>query len=285
MRALLEEHWEVTCIVRKESRPTAHSWYRHVRCIVYDGSCESLVRSGEFSDCDIVVFHLASMASYHCPNDKIGEMIASNVTFGAHLLEAMHHWGAINLVNTGTFWQFDQVRQYKPVSLYAATKEAFEDIVAYYVLRDTVRCTTLILFDVYGPNDPRKKILPLLNERARTGERLALSPGMQKMDMVYIADVVAAFKAAAARLLTGGVRSNSLERYAVSSRVRVTLKELVATYEQVMGMTLNIEWGGINYREREVMEPWQPTKGDNLPGWRPQYDLLGGLTAIKETTA
>jgi nucleoside-diphosphate-sugar epimerase len=285
VRALLEAHWDVTCIVRKESKPGVHSWHRQVQYIIYDGTFNSLINAGDFADCNIVVFHLASTASYHCPGEQISEMVASNITFGAHVLEAMRHWGAINLVNTGTFWQYDKTRQYKPVCLYAATKEAFEDFVSYYMLRDKLKCITLVLFDIYGANDPREKIIQLLNEHSRTGTRLALSPGMQKIDLVYVTDVVAAFIVAADRLLRQKVRSQSAERFAVSSGARVTLKELVATYEKVMSVSLNVAWGGIGYREREIMVPWQPTVRDKLEGWRPRYGLYEGLSAIKETIA
>ncbi len=284
VRALLEAQWEVTCIVRQESKHTAHAWHPQATYIVYDGRYESLVSAGDFAGREVVVFHLAAKASYHCPGEKISEMVAANITFGAHVLEAMRHWGAVNLVNTGTFWQYDKAMQYRPKCLYAATKQAFEDIIGYHGLSDQVRCATLVLFDVYGPHDPRRKILPLLREHALTGERLALSPGMQRIDMVYIADVIAAFLAAADRLLRGEVHASTPERYAVNSGARVTLKELVAAYQQVMAVTLKVEWGGIDYRAREIMEPWQPSERDHLAGWRPRYHLLDGLAAIREAT-
>lgn len=285
VRTLLEEHWDVTCIVRKESKLTAHGWHRQVNHIVYNGDFESLIGVGDFVNCDVVVFHLASMASYRCLGGEIGGMIASNITFGAHLLEAMRHWGVVNLINTGTFWQYDEDGRYQPVCLYAATKEAFEDVINYHVQKNQTQCTTLVLFDVYGPNDPRRKLLRLLDEHGRTGEKLALSPGMQKVDLVYIADVVAAFLVAADRLLQREVRIKSAERFAVGSGARVTLRELVATYEKVMSVTLNVEWGGVGYREREIMEPWQPTLHEKLVGWRPRFGLGEGLAAIKEGIA
>lgn len=283
VRALLAEGWEVTCIPRDGSRHAAHEWHSRTRGVVYDGSGESLIRAGDFAGRETVVFHLAAAASYHCPPEKIGEMIASNITFGTHLLEAMRHWGVANLVNVGTYWQYDQAMHYKPKCLYAATKQAFEDIIAFYLRRDEVRCSNLVLFDVYGPHDPRRKIIPLLNDHARTGERLALSPGMQKIDMVYIADAVSALQVAACRLLRKDIHVAPLERHAVSSGVRLTLQEIVATYEQVMSAKLNVVWGGISYRDREIMEPWQPAAKDCLESWQPRYSLREGLAAIRET--
>lgn len=285
VQALLRAGWDVTCIVRKNSKSTLHPWYGQVGQVIYDGSADSLINAGKIFRREVVVFHLASMASYHCLSANIGEMIASNITFGAHLLESMRHWGVVNFVNTGSYWQYSKSGQYQPVCLYAATKEAFEDVIGYHVQKDEVQCTNLVLFDVYGPNDPRRKLLQLLEIHARTGEVLRLSPGMQKLDMVYIDDVVAAFITAGDRLLQRRSRLGTAERFAVSSEGSLTLREFVATYEEIMSASLNIIWGGIAYREREAMDPWQPTEREKLEGWRPRYGIREGLIEVRKAHA
>jgi hypothetical protein len=47
----------------------------------------------------------------------------------------------------------------------------------------------------------------------------------------------------------------------------MSLRELVNKYEQKHNLHINVEWGALPYREREVMLPY---KGNVLPGWKPK---------------
>jgi len=186
--------------------------------------------------------------------------------------------GTRRLVNTGTSWQYDEQGTYRPVCLYAATKEAFEDIARFYAEANGIECVTLKLFDTYGPNDPRPKLFNLLSRAAGGQELLKMSPGEQLLDLVYIDDVVEAFVLASTMPLQGD--GPIWGDYAVSAGRRLTLKELVATYSRVTKKAINAEWGGRPYREREVMVPW--STGTILPGWRPRVSLEDGIRKIFE---
>jgi nucleoside-diphosphate-sugar epimerase len=224
-----------------------------------------------------VVFHLAShFLAQHRPED-VTPLIRSNVLFGAQLLEAMANHGAFRLVNAGTSWQHYESRDYSPVNLYAATKQAFEDILRYYAEGGSLRAVSLNLFDSYGPGDPRPKLFTLLRRVAEQGEVLEMSPGEQLIDLVYIDDIVDCFVRAADRLLAGQVTCH--ERYAVTSGSPVKLRELVELYARVIGKPLPIAWGGRPYRPREVMVPWHT--GMTLPGWQPRVGLAEGLARME----
>lgn len=224
-----------------------------------------------------LVFHLASLfLSEHRPED-VDRLITSNVLFSSQLLEAMSLAGVRLLVNTGTSWQHYQGKDYSPVNLYSATKQAFEAIIQYYVETAGTSVVTLKLFDSYGPDDWRPKLFKLLRSVAESGVPLAMSPGEQLIDLVYIDDVTAAFVVAADRLLSGVVCEH--ERYAVSSGSPVPLREVVAAFSAALGRDIPIQWGGRPYRPREVMETW---KGLDLVGWLPQISLAEGLQRVVE---
>jgi nucleoside-diphosphate-sugar epimerase len=162
------------------------------------------------------------------------------------------------------------------VSLYAATKQAFEALLDFYIDAHGFRAITLKLFDTYGPRDPRPKLLSLLATAAATGVALDLSAGEQLIDLVYIDDVVEAFVLAGQRLLSGA--SGASETYAVSSGSPVPLRQLVAQYAAVTGAQLNLRWGARPYRAREVMVPWNT--GAALPGWAPTVSLEEGFRRV-----
>lgn len=222
-----------------------------------------------------VVFHLASLfLSDHRPTD-IEALISSNLLFGTQLVEAMTLNGISALVNTGTSWQHYQGSDYSPVNLYAATKQALETLLQYYIEARGLRVITLKLHDTYGPDDPRPKLINLLRRIAADGQPLAMSPGEQLIDLVHVDDVVAAFRLAGERLFAGVTTGH--ERYAVSSGCHINLRSLVREVEQILGRSLPIAWGGRTYRKREMMQPW---RGSVLSGWSPTISLTTGLAEV-----
>lgn len=277
-RALLEQGWVVSCLVRPGSEGSCLP--KGANRLVYDQSLgprglAELLRGVR----PAVVFHLASrFMAGHTPED-IPDLIASNVQFGAELLEAMSLSETSLLVNAGTSWQHYESRDYSPVNLYAATKQAFEALLQYYVEAEGVRAITLKLFDTYGPKDPRAKLMHLLGRVAASAQPLAMSPGEQLIDLVYVDDVIQAFLLAAHRLLEGKV--SSAESYGVSSGRPIALGELVEVYAKVSGRRLEIDWGGRPYRNREVMVPW--SMGPSLPGWHPSISLKEGIRRLLDS--
>jgi nucleoside-diphosphate-sugar epimerase len=268
--------WELHAVVRAESRLDALQQIgAPVRTHVHDGSTGRMLDIVEEAR-PSVVFHLASnFLAEHTAADVAG-LIESNVLLGTQLAEAMAAHGASRLVNTGTAWQHMHDAGYEPVCLYAATKQAYDALLEYYVVAGSLRVVTLKLFDTYGPLDPRPKLLAALRAAAREGRPLVMSEGLQQLDLVHVRDVVRAFELAAARLIAGDVRGH--ERYGVSSGRTLTLRELVALYARVSGRPLAVQWCGRPYRGREVMRPW--SQAPVLPGWSAAVPLEEGLADL-----
>ena len=125
----------------------------------YDGSYQSLFAALSTSQPD-VVFHIASLfLAQHKPED-VARLVESNLNFPTQLLEAMSQLGMTQFINTGTSWQHYQNEGYNPVNLYAASKQAFEAMLAYYVEAKNFKSITLKLFDTYGPGDNRPHARP-----------------------------------------------------------------------------------------------------------------------------
>lgn len=242
---------------------------------VYDGTLDSLRRILEASR-PSVIFHVASLfLAQHRP-EQVADLVRSNVLFGAELLEAACHSGCPALVNVGTSWQHDREGNYSPTNLYAATKQAFQDILKFYVEVRNLRATTVKLFDTYGPDDPRRKIMTLLIDAVVSGTPLELSPGDQLLDLVFIEDVVDGLLAAADGLMAGLLPNGS--EYALSSGRPLSLKELVRQITDLYPGDHRIHLGAKPYREREVMVPCSALVP--LPGWVPKTSLASGLSQL-----
>ena len=220
------------------------------------------------------IIHLASLYITKHQNEQIKDLILSNVYFGTSVLEAAKQAHVRWFINTGSYWQnytFNS-KEYRPVNLYAATKQAFIDVAKFYTETSDMHFVTLKICDTYGPNDPRKKIMSLFKQYADSGEQLKMSPGEQKINLLYIDDVIQGF-ITLTNLLHNDVELR--DEYALSAETTYSLKELAKIFEQVSQKKLNIEWGGLPYREREVMIPWE--MGKIIPGWKQTIDIYQGI--------
>ena len=175
-----------------------------------------------------VCFHLATaFRGVHVPAD-IEPMVTANVGFGTALAEAVSQAGDCTFVNTGTVWQHYDARPYSPVSLYAAMKQAFTDVLRFYQEVAGLPVVTLELTDTYGPGDPRPKLLPILLRAACEGTQLQMTDGTQLIDLLHVDDAVSALLATADG--TPG------ETYGASGGETLNLRDLVARFESVSGL-------------------------------------------------
>lgn len=272
LRQLVAAGWQTHALVRSQidagQFDRAVTWHR---CAGTSESIGAIVRTAS----PAVVFHLASLFIAEHRAADVERLLQSNVLFGTQLVEALSEAGAPALVNAGTSWQHFNGHDYSPVNLYAASKQAFEAVLQYYVEARELRVTTLALSDTYGPGDTRPKLMTLLRRVAVQNQPLAMSPGGQLIDLVHVEDVARAFLLAGERLGTGTAAGH--ECFAVSSGRPVTLRELAQAVEHVLGRSLPLIWGGRPYRAREVMVPWQ---GQPLAGWQPRITLADGLAQV-----
>jgi len=278
VRRLVRDGWQVSVLARTTSSiDTVSDIAEKVTAFRHDGSTGGMMDMVREAAPD-VVFHLASLfLAQHTPEDVEG-LVRSNVLFGTQLLEGMGAAGVTRLVNAGTAWQHYENSDYRPVCLYAATKQAFEAMLEYYVDAFSVNAVTLKLYDTYGPEDTRRKLFAVLRENSLLGTPIDMSPGEQIMDVVYIDDIVEAFVTAAGLLMEGRLQGS--RRYALSSGAPLRLRDLVETYARVTGRELKVNWGSRPYRHREVMVPWD--RGMPLPGWEPRINLESGIRLIED---
>lgn len=244
------------------------------RLFVFDDNISELssyLRANNISG----IVHLASLYIAQHQSGQIKDLVLSNIYLGSAILEAAVDANIKWFLNTGTIWQnyIPDSKEYCPVNLYAATKQAFIDMAKYYTEISALRFCTLKLCDTYGDNDPRPKILSLFKRIAETGETLDMSPGEQLIDLVYIDDVIKAFEVLMSILDNEEEIKNE---YILTSSNYLSLRELVVIYEKSTGIKLNISWGARGYRPREVMQPWRA--GTVLPNWSVKMQLKDWLS-------
>jgi nucleoside-diphosphate-sugar epimerase len=131
VKKLQEDGYDLTLLVRSKTT-TRQSEVKKIHYYTYDNDAALLCSFMQQEKFDGVI-HLASLFLAQHKDEDIKNLIESNVTLGTSLLEAATKSNVAWFINTGTFWQHYQNKKYSPVNLYAATKQAFEDIARYYL--------------------------------------------------------------------------------------------------------------------------------------------------------
>lgn len=267
--ALAAEGWEVAGLFHKTAPPDQKA----CRWFAADRAREAVVDFRPH-----VVFHLATLyKAQHSPSD-VPAMIEANVRLGTELVDGLRAIGGGGFVNAGTYFSYDAKGGAAPNSFYAATKLSFQQVLDYYARAAGVRAATLVLFDVYGPEDRRGKLLPQLIALAQTPtpSPLELTPGQQVLDLLHIEDAISAFLIAAIRTQAGQDAEGGWHRvWCLPSGMRLSLRDVVSLIETMAGKSLPVMWGARPYPAHQV---FHPTSGlPSLPGWRPQISLEAGI--------
>lgn len=245
--------------------------------LTWDGTAAGMnaLVGGFRPDC---VLHLACcfVGSVHQPDD-LDKMIDSNIRMPSLLVDAMVRHGCGQLISTGSIAQHCNNEAYAPLNYFAASKQAFADILTYYIqVGGLQRAITLELSDTFGPNDPRTKLIQLLQRTATKGDVLGMSPGGQHVDFVHVDDVVRAYERALEMLPT--LPAGTQRIYAVRSNKPMTVKDFVGLFNQLHPTPAKVQWGARDYHGPEFVTPWQ--QGEVLPGWQPTISLREGLEPI-----
>lgn len=270
---LLKEGWKVHVIVRPNSSLNyIKDISDELEVYIFDGDLDKMIAYFNTVQAD-VVFHLAAAVLTNYSPSQVPTLIRGNIEFGTQILESMRHSNTSILVSTGTFWQNYNTNSYNPVDLYAATKEAFEKIIEFYVDAYNMKAITLRLYDVYGEDDSRPKLLTLLRENIYSKKILDVSSGEQLLDMVHISDVVLAYYSA--YKLLNNLDSPFYKVYGVRSGALISLKNLIKLFIDTTGANISVKMGSRPYRKREVMVPNEQLP--ILPNWKVSINIKDGL--------
>lgn len=273
---LIEKGYQVCALIRETSDIQKYPLSQAVSYAMHDGTVASIVEifCAEKPDC---VIHLAARFIAEHQSSQVEVLLTDNIIFSTGIFEGMKQSGCQYLINTTSSWEHYQSERYNPVCLYAATKRAVTDILKYYCEAAQITAITLCIYDTYGPNDLRGKLIGKFFEIAESGAVLPMSEGQQQINYVYIDDVVEAY------IHSVEVIEQQTERmstYYLRSEETYTLRELSLIFEKAVHAHLHIEWGKRPYRAREVMEIY--LDGERLPGWKAHVSLEEGLRRIAQ---
>jgi UDP-glucuronate 4-epimerase len=222
---------------------------RDIRCVEADlaeiGTAARLL--GDRGSVDVVV-HLAGQAGVrHSTRDPLAHVQANVVAF-VDLLEASRRAGVGHVLHASSSSVYgsrsqtpfaESDRTDRPVSIYAATKQAAEAIAHATTSLHGLPTTGLRFFTVYGPWGRPDMAYFSFAQKIRRGEPIELFAGGELLrDFTYIADTVEAVR----RLVQRGPQPGDAEVFNVGQRRPVRVLEFVRTIEQALGRTAEIRF-------------------------------------------
>ena len=159
--------------------------------------------------CEVVYHHAAIASVPRSVDDPVGTH-AVNATGTLHALEAARCAGARRVVyasSSAVYGDDERLPKHedmpaRPRSPYALQKQSGESYCEQYARLYGLECVPLRYFNVFGPRqDPKSMyagVIPLFVTALCAGARPRIfGDGLQSRDFVYVADVVAANRAAA----------------------------------------------------------------------------------------
>ena len=240
-----------------------------------------LVRMATPGNAAAAVLDFAPDAIVHtaCAYGRAGEtpvdVLDANLRFGTLLLQAALETSGDRptvFLNTGTVLAPD-------VSMYALSKTQFSAWGAALATQSPQRLQfiDLRLQQMYGPGDDRSKFITHVIEACRQNEpRLALTPGEQRRDFIYIDDVVRAYDLVLARQADFAV-SDAIE---VGSGGAVRMRDFVELAKQLAAASTELAFGAVPYRANEAMLCVADTRRLVGLGWHPTVALADGLARV-----
>lgn len=158
----------------------------------------------------------------------------------------------------------------RPLSPYAASKKAVEDICHAYNNMYGFGTTALRFFTVYGPaGRPDMSVFRFVRAIVEGEEMTVFGDGHQSRDFTYIDDIAAGVVASAET--NGGFRVINL-----GSDHPVELREMISEIEKVAGKGAVIKYEDSD--PLDVRKTWADvTVATELLGWKPNVSLATGI--------
>lgn len=164
-----------------------------------------------------------------------------------------------------------ETAQLRPNNPYAHSKYLAEQACRFYAGNYGVAVTIIRPFNVYGPGQSEKFLIPTIWSQIAGGKRIEMLDLEPRRDYVFLTDLVEAILAAEKH------RPDGCETYNVGSGVSHSVAEIVAVAQSVAGTNLPVSSRDAR-RENEIEDVVADISAANRAlDWRPRHRLSNGL--------
>jgi len=131
-----------------------------------------------------IIIHCATHYTLKTDHDSINKMINANISLGTCLLQSFYNRKII-FINFGSMMEHSFINSNIPENFYALTKSFFNQIQDYYLTRKSkIKFYNLKLFETYGLNDTRKKLIPTIIKNYKNKKTTYIKPGNLRLNII-----------------------------------------------------------------------------------------------------
>ncbi|MBM7622192.1 nucleoside-diphosphate-sugar epimerase [Bacillus tianshenii] len=219
------------------------------------------------------IIHTATQYDRH--GEKYSEIVESNVLFPLRLLEIATKYKVGFFINTDSFINKNN-NGYQHLLRYALTKRQFLEWGKQFAAISKIRFINVRLEHIYGPFDDDTKFTTfIIKSCLRNVTELALTPGNQKRDFIYIDDVVSAYNT-----LLKQKDSDFFCEYELGTNKTVTIRYFIEQVHKITQSNTNLIFGSLSYRENEIMESKANNEKLRILGWQDKVPLNEGIKKV-----
>lgn len=230
-----------------------------------------------------IVFHLAgTRGGRGTEHARLQTTIETNLRLTHTLLEASHKHGVQAFVQAGSSEEYGLVpapffenHGVHPESAYGVSKLSATLLTQQYARACSFNACSARIFMAYGPGQGLDFFLPQLFQAWSSGSVLAMSPGEQTRDFVWIEDCIEALLRLGAHTQLEGTVVN------VCTGTETSLRDVIELLHRLSGKAAQVQLGALPYRSREMMRNVGDTTWlRELTGFVPQTTLQEGMTRV-----
>lgn len=224
-----------------------------------------------------VVIHTATCYGKH--GETVSSIFDSNVAFPLRLLETALLFNTNAFFNTDTYFNTESpLTNY--LTSYALSKRHFMEQGKLIAGTGKIRFLNLRLEHIYGPEDDKRKFVPhIIRNCLQNVPELQLTLGDQKRDFVYIDDVAGAYLTLLDKLEGTPF---GFSQFGIGTGQPVSIRDFVLTVHRLTGSKTKLVFGGVPYRENEIMNSCADVTGIEALGWRCQHSIESGIRKTLE---
>lgn len=176
---LVDEGHRVCCVKREKSNILNLPKHNIEYCENNDISIEEEFKTKHFD------WVLNMACSYSNGDVLYSDVLEANMEFPLRVLNIAVNYGVKNFLTIGTGLP-------GKFNMYSFSKAILAEFGKFYSEKHGINFYSLELEMFYGPNEPRKRFLPSVIDKMCNNDKIELTVGTQKRDIVYIDDVIAA---------------------------------------------------------------------------------------------
>ncbi len=196
----------------------------------------------------------------HEYND-IPNFIESNILFPTLIYDLIAK-KTKKIINFGSMMQHNESTKLASQNLYAASKNAFEMICNYYSYKEIkTRFYHLKLYESFGKNDNRKKLIPIIIENYKKKKITKILSKKLELNIIHINDIINAIMV----LLKNNIKPGS---YCLKNNKNIKIQKLIKILNINLKNKIKVKY--LKKTVRKVSKSNLKT----LPMWKPDSKII-----------